>query len=38
MTLRLRDSFRLPSSKPEIIRLIGEDSWRNGTGKLSEPG
>jgi prevent-host-death family protein len=33
--LSLRDYVRLAAPEPEILRLIGEESERNGTDKLS---
>ena len=33
--LSIRDYVRLAAPEPELLRLIGEESERNGTGKLT---
>jgi hypothetical protein len=33
--LSIRDYVRLAAPEPEVLRIIGEESKRNGTSKLS---
>jgi len=35
--LSIRDYVRLAAPEPEVLRLIGEESRRKGTDKLTSP-
>ena len=36
-SLSIGDDVRLAAPEPEVLRLIGEESQRKGTGKLTSP-